>query len=111
MPVYSWTLRTYEVGRGLLKLPNVKESPLYIKLGDNIWRRARRELDYVYTGNVPSHPGQHTYCPRCGAVLIKRSGDRVIDVRFNGLKCPRCGYEVKIRGFIGKYGNLYRRFI
>ena len=46
-----------------------------------------------------------------GAVLIKRSGDRVIDVRFNGLKCPRCGYEVKIRGFIGKYGNLYRRFI
>jgi pyruvate formate lyase activating enzyme len=44
-------------------------------------------------------------------VLIKRSGDRVIDVRFNGLKCPRCGYEVKIRGFIGKYGNLYRRFI
>ncbi|MFP3311099.1 MAG: hypothetical protein RXO26_04670 [Caldivirga sp.] len=67
MPVYSWTLRTYEVGKGLLKLPNVKESPLYIKLGDNIWRRARRELDYVYTGNVPSHPGQHTYCPRCGA--------------------------------------------
>jgi len=65
----------------------------------------------VYTGNVPSHPGQHTYCPRCGAVLIKRSGDRVIDVRFNGLKCPRYGYEVKIRGFIGKYGNLYRRFI
>ena len=36
MPVYSWTLRTYEVDRGLLKLPNVRESPFYIKLSDKI---------------------------------------------------------------------------
>ena len=85
--------------------------PTPVKLLEDIWRRARRELDYVYLGNVPGHPGQNTYCPRCGELLIRRFGDRVVEVRLNGGKCPRCGYEVKIRGFVGRYGNLYRRFI
>ena len=85
--------------------------PTPVELIEDIWRRARKELDYVYVGNIPGHPGQHTYCPRCGAVLIKRFEDRVIDVKLVGYKCPRCGYEIKIRGYIGRYGNLYRRFV
>ena len=32
------------------------------------------------------------FCPRCGSLLIpvKKEGDTII------LRCPRCGYEVKI---------------
>ncbi len=85
--------------------------PTPTELIEEIWRRAKKELDYVYVGNVPGHPGQHTYCPRCGAPLIKRFEDRVVDVKLNGYKCPRCGYEIKIRGYVGRYGNIHRRFI
>jgi pyruvate formate lyase activating enzyme len=85
--------------------------PTPTDLINEIWRKAKKELDYVYVGNIPNHPGQHTYCPRCGATLIRRFEDRVIDVKLVGLRCPRCGYEVRIYGFIGRYGNLYRRFI
>jgi pyruvate formate lyase activating enzyme len=31
---------------------------------------------FVYTGNISDPRGQSTYCPRCGAVLVKR--DRYI---------------------------------
>jgi pyruvate formate lyase activating enzyme len=30
-------------------------------------------LLYVYTGNVPGYPGENTYCPKCGRVVIGRS--------------------------------------
>jgi pyruvate formate lyase activating enzyme len=29
-------------------------------------------LLYVYTGNVAGHPGENTYCPKCGRVVIGR---------------------------------------
>ena len=31
-------------------------------------------LRFVYLGNVPGHPGENTYCPRCSKVLIRRLG-------------------------------------
>ncbi len=31
-------------------------------------------LHYVYLGNVPSHAGEHTYCPHCGQMIIQRAG-------------------------------------
>jgi len=31
-------------------------------------------LHYVYVGNVPGHPGENTYCPRCGKLIIERYG-------------------------------------
>ena len=90
------------------KLANPPTPP---ELLDGLWRRARRELDYVYVGNVPGHPGQHTYCPRCGYPVIRRSGDRAVKIELRERRCPRCGYEISIRGRPGKYGNLYRSFL
>jgi len=90
-------------------MPHVPPTP--VQLLEEIWQRARKELDYVYVGNVPGHKAQHTYCPKCGALLIKRFADRVVEVKLDGKRCPKCGYEIKIRGHIGHYGNLYRRFI
>jgi pyruvate formate lyase activating enzyme len=34
-------------------------------------------LLYVYTGNVPGYPGENTYCPKCGRVVIGRSHQTV----------------------------------
>ncbi|MEZ0318780.1 MAG: radical SAM protein [Pyrobaculum sp.] len=85
--------------------------PTPAELVNEIWNKARKELTYVYTGNVSGHPGQHTYCPKCGAVVIKRAGDRVVEVRLRGNKCEKCGFELPIRGYVGRYGRLYRGFI
>ena len=47
-------------------------------------------LEFVYTGNVPGHRLDNTYCPACGALLIQRFG---FDVRLNAVQhgcCPEC---------------------
>ena len=53
-------------------------------------------LKFVYIGNVPGHPGENTYCPRCGNVAIERQGYliSVYDVA-NG-KCKKCGEDLAI---------------
>lgn len=33
-------------------------------------------LQFVYTGNVPGHDGESTYCPVCGEMAIRRTGYR-----------------------------------
>lgn len=54
---------------------------------------------YVYIGNVPGHRYEHTYCPNCNEVLIKRYDFSVL--RYNvtkDKKCPKCGSHINIRG-------------
>ena len=51
-------------------------------------------LHYVYIGNVPGHDAEHTYCPKCRAVLIRRSGFRVAIEDFKGGSCGRCGLRI-----------------
>jgi len=51
-------------------------------------------LRYVYVGNVPGHPGNHTYCPRCGAVCIERSGFFTTAVRMKDGACAACGTRI-----------------
>ncbi len=29
-------------------------------------------MRYVYVGNIPGHPGESTYCPKCGKMVIQR---------------------------------------
>jgi pyruvate formate lyase activating enzyme len=31
-------------------------------------------LRYVYTGNIPGNAGENTFCPKCGAKIIRRVG-------------------------------------
>jgi pyruvate formate lyase activating enzyme len=47
-------------------------------------------LKFVYLGNVPGHPGENTYCPGCGKVLIRRLGMAVTENRLAGGACPDC---------------------
>ncbi len=48
-------------------------------------------LKYVYTGNVPGHEGNHTYCPACKTIVIERLGFKVLKDYVEKGKCPKCG--------------------
>ena len=49
---------------------------------------------YAYVGNVPGHPGNHTYCPGCKAVVIERTGLAVTRNALIRGKCPGCAREI-----------------
>ncbi|MDD5557819.1 MAG: AmmeMemoRadiSam system radical SAM enzyme [bacterium] len=54
----------------------------------------REGLRFVYAGNVPGHPGEHTRCPGCGATVISRIS---YHVDASGLKdgaCRSCGRPI-----------------
>lgn len=51
-------------------------------------------LKFVYIGNVYGHSGENTYCPKCGRVLIKRSGYTILENNIIKGKCKFCGYKV-----------------
>ena len=51
-------------------------------------------LHFVYVGNVPEHPGGHTYCPHCQKMLIRRIGYRVKVQGLNDGKCQTCGRAI-----------------
>ena len=36
-------------------------------------------LNFVYIGNIPGHPAENTYCPKCKKPVIKRSGFSVLE--------------------------------
>jgi pyruvate formate lyase activating enzyme len=57
---------------------------------------AREEgLEYVYIGNVPGHEANSTYCPACGALVVRRIGYSVEPAGLaNGL-CARCGAVIE----------------
>ena len=47
-------------------------------------------LRYVYIGNVPGHPAENTYCPKCRRMVVERAGFMVRAVRLNQGKCQFC---------------------
>ena len=51
-------------------------------------------LRFVYVGNVPDHPGGHTYCPHCGTLLIRRIGYRVKVLALQNGACQTCGTTI-----------------
>ena len=70
----------------LLNLPPTPEKTL---------ERARqiamgRGLRYVYVGNVPGHPGNHTYCPGCGRIVIRRQNFFVDELHVKDGRCEYC---------------------
>jgi len=63
--------------------------------------RARRilseRLDFVYVGNVVTAEGDNTYCPRCGALVVRRRGYQAEVVALDeGGRCAACGEELGI---------------
>jgi len=70
------------------QLPNLPDTPVATL------ERARQiglqqGLHFAYVGNLPGHPGNNTYCPRCGRAVIERDGLFVTEMH---LKDGHCGY-------------------
>lgn len=62
---------------------------------EDILVKAREEalgigLRYVYVGNVFGSDSNHTYCPYCGTMLIKRWGYAIRENNLVNGKCPKC---------------------
>jgi len=51
-------------------------------------------LHYVYLGNVPGHPAESTYCPKCKRMVVERVGFTVKSIRLRKGKCPDCQQEI-----------------
>jgi len=56
-------------------------------------------LNYVYIGNVPGHPYENTYCPKCHELLIKRFSFEIVKWSLTkNMQCPACGTSIPIKG-------------
>jgi pyruvate formate lyase activating enzyme len=47
-------------------------------------------LHYVYLGNVPGHPAEKTYCPRCRRVVVDRTGYIINGLHLSKGRCRYC---------------------
>lgn len=52
-------------------------------------------LKYVYTGNIWGLKGEDTYCPKCGMLLIKRSGAATTENYLHNGACLKCKFKIK----------------
>lgn len=53
-------------------------------------------LSFVYLGNIYAPEGESTRCPRCGSLVIKRSGFHVEKAALQEGKCSKCGEPLNI---------------
>ncbi|MBP7460600.1 MAG: AmmeMemoRadiSam system radical SAM enzyme [Candidatus Delongbacteria bacterium] len=75
------------------KLQNYPPTP--VKTLETACQIAKAEgLHYVYAGNLPGNPLEHTVCPTCRAVLIRRYSHTVLENRIRRGKCPDCGHPI-----------------
>ena len=51
-------------------------------------------IRYAYVGNVPGHPGNHTYCPGCGKIIIQRRGFLIEADHIRDGSCSACGTAI-----------------
>jgi pyruvate formate lyase activating enzyme len=75
------------------QLPNLPDTPVATL------ERAReiglqQGLHFAYVGNVPGHPGNHTYCPKCGRAVIERDGLFVTGNHLKDGRCAWCGRAI-----------------
>jgi pyruvate formate lyase activating enzyme len=78
--------------------------PTPVKTLEKHYQVAKEEgLKYVYLGNVPGHPWEHTYCSECNEIVVKRFG---FDIQGWNMdkdnKCKFCGNQIPIIGPLDK---------
>jgi pyruvate formate lyase activating enzyme len=54
-------------------------------------------LRFIYTGNVPGHNGENTYCYSCGKLVIQRWGYQIKFIGLKDSKCQFCGADLNIK--------------
>jgi pyruvate formate lyase activating enzyme len=58
---------------------------------------ARRELKFVYLGNMAGEAGADTLCPNCGTLLVARRGYHIDIQGLSGDICAQCGRKLPFR--------------
>jgi pyruvate formate lyase activating enzyme len=53
-----------------------------------------RGIRYAYVGNVPGHPGNHTYCPSCHKAVILRENFFVNEMHLRNGACEYCKQKI-----------------
>jgi len=51
-------------------------------------------MHYPYVGNVPSHTGNKTFCPKCKKVVIERQGFFITQMNIKDGRCKFCGRKI-----------------
>jgi pyruvate formate lyase activating enzyme len=51
-------------------------------------------LHYVYIGNVPGHPAENTYCPKCRRMLVERTGFEIRKMLIKKGACSFCKHPI-----------------
>lgn len=74
----------------------MREESTSIETLNTLKKVADGNLEYVYIGNLKSS-ASNTYCPKCRALLIRRSGGISIEHLDNGV-CSKCGNIIDITG-------------
>nr|WP_321498732.1 AmmeMemoRadiSam system radical SAM enzyme [uncultured Methanolobus sp.] len=76
------------------KLQDIRSTPL--ETLEMAYSIAKEEgMRYVYIGNVPGNGHEHTFCPECGELLIKRGMFGVESYELTDERtCPRCGTQI-----------------
>jgi pyruvate formate lyase activating enzyme len=59
-------------------------------------RKIAREtgINFVYVGNVPGESNVSTWCPRCGKIVVRRSGFQVLEVNLRNGACKYCARKI-----------------
>lgn len=74
------------------KMRNVPPTPIKT-LRDAHETGLRLGLKYVYIQNLPGEGG-NTYCHKCGKLLIRRIGVKILECNMRGSRCPKCRAEI-----------------
>jgi len=75
------------------KLSNLE--PTSKKILNKSLKIGKEKMKYVYVGNIRDEEGENTICPKCGEIVIDRSGYEII---YNKLKKGECLCGKKISG-------------
>ncbi len=73
------------------RMANPPTSPATLEMA---YRIAKEKLHYVYLGNIISESRTNTYCPKCGELLVNRSGYNVSIESMDGSRCTNCGTAI-----------------
>lgn len=80
------------------KLLDIPRTPISIL--EKAYEIAKKQgIKYVYTGNVPGHSYESTFCPSCNILLIERFNIHLTKFLLKeDCKCPNCGTKILIAG-------------
>jgi len=89
-PDIPWHISAFYPAYKMLDVPPTPVEKLI--LAYEIGKKAG--LRYVYVGNVYDPLRSSTFCPKCGAMLVKREGYSVSIVNLKNGTCDKCGEKI-----------------